>query len=169
MAIAVGANLDGPFGSPLQACRRAVADLADCSGLRLADVSAWYDTEPVPKSMQPNFVNGVALFVASGPEPDPAFLLGLLQAVEDRAGRRRSAANAARTLDLDLLLIGALARDAPDPVLPHPRLHLRRFVLEPLCDVLPGWRHPRLGLTAASLLARTASDPARRLAERGID
>ena len=169
VAIAVGANLAGPFGSPWQACRRAVADVAGASGLSLAGVSAWYDTEPVPKSMQPNFINGVALYVVSNPPPDPAVLLGLLHEIEARGGRRRSEPNAARTLDLDLLLVGDLVRAAPDPVLPHPRLHTRRFVLEPLCDVLPGWRHPVLGLTAASLLARISSGATSRLARTGGD
>ena len=70
-------------------------------------------------------------------------------------------ADAARTLDLDLIAIGGLVRDAPDPVLPHPRAHLRSFVLRPLSDVAADWVHPRLGRTAAELL--------RALPEQGVE
>ena len=156
--IAIGSNLAGPFGSPLASCRRAVACLAALPSLRLVGQSGWYDTEPVPKSMQPNFINGVATFAARGAPVDPAVLLGLLQGPEREAGRRRQAGAhatgpAARTLDLDIVAMGSLVRDGPDPVLPHPRAHERRFVLEPLREVLPGWRHPVLGREVDALLA----------------
>ena len=75
---------------------------------------------------------------------EPARLLAQIQAIEARAGRRRGVANAARTLDLDIIAIDDLVRDAPDPVLPHPRAHQRAFVLVPLADVAPAWRHPLL-------------------------
>ena len=80
-------------------------------------------------------------------EPDPAALLARLQAMEARAGRVRGERNAARTLDLDIIAMGdagQMVRAAPDPVLPHPRAHLRAFVLLPLLDVAPGWVHPVL-------------------------
>ena len=80
-------------------------------------------------------------------------LLARLMAVESACGRQRSVPNAARTLDLDLIAIDGLVRDAPDPILPHPRAHLRAFVLAPLVDVAPSWVHPVLGQTAAELLA----------------
>ena len=79
-----------------------------------------------------------------------------MQRIEARAGRRRSNANAARELDLDIIDIDGLVRAAPDPVLPHPRAHLRRFVLAPLAEVAPDWVHPRLGLGIAALLERLA-------------
>ena len=85
---------------------------------------------------------------------DPAALLAALQAIEAQHGRVRSEPNAARTLDLDIIAMGDLVRDAPDPVLPHPRAHERRFVLAPLAEIAPGWVHPRLGLGVAALLAR---------------
>ncbi|MCX7385000.1 MAG: 2-amino-4-hydroxy-6-hydroxymethyldihydropteridine diphosphokinase, partial [Alphaproteobacteria bacterium] len=74
-------------------------------------------------------------------------------AIEARAGRVRGAANAARTLDLDIIDIAGLRRDTPAPILPHPRAHERGFVLRPLADVAPGWVHPRLGRTVEDLLA----------------
>ncbi len=99
----------------------------------------------------PRYVNGVARL--EGTAPDPAALLAALQRLEEGAGRQRPYPNAPRTLDLDIVAVDAVLRTAPDPVLPHPRAHLRRFVLEPLRDVAPGWVHPRLGTTVEALLA----------------
>ena len=148
--VGVGANLPGEGGaSPLDTCRDAVDALARIDGLRLAGVSGWYETDPVPPSDQPPYVNGV---VALQGEITPETLLAALQAIEARHGRTRSARNAARTLDLDIVAMGDLVRDGPDPVLPHPRAHERAFVLRPLLEVAPEWVHPRLNRTAAQLL-----------------
>ena len=89
-------------------------------------------------------------------EPDAADLLARLQSIEAQAGRTRGERNAARTLDLDIIAMGEagrMVRAAPDPVLPHPRAHLRAFVLAPLLDVAPCWVHPVLGRSAADILA----------------
>jgi 2-amino-4-hydroxy-6-hydroxymethyldihydropteridine diphosphokinase len=152
--IGVGANLSGADGqTPLRTCRRAVAMLDSLPGLRLSGLSRWFLTAPVPPSGQPSYVNAVAsLMVEPGESIDPAVLLAHLMAVETACGRQRSTPNAARTLDLDLIAIGDLVRAAPDPILPHPRAHLRAFVLAPVADVAPGWVHPVLGRTAAALL-----------------
>jgi 2-amino-4-hydroxy-6-hydroxymethyldihydropteridine diphosphokinase len=118
--------------------------------------SRWYRTLPDPPLPgAPPFVNGVAILEREegGGDADPARLLAALHALEDAAGRERPFPNAPRTLDLDLIAMGDLRREAPPPVLPHPRAHLRRFVLQPLTDVWPGWRHPVLGRTAEDLLA----------------
>jgi 2-amino-4-hydroxy-6-hydroxymethyldihydropteridine diphosphokinase len=156
--IALGANLPGADGaSPLDTARRAAAELDVLAGLRLRALSRWFLTEPVPPSGQPPYVNGIALLRAERAfeEPDPATLLARLQAMEARAGRVRGERNAARTLDLDIIAMGdagQMVRAAPDPVLPHPRAHLRAFVLLPLLDVAPGWMHPVMRRSARELL-----------------
>ncbi len=142
--IAIGANLPSLAGEPpRQSCERAVARLARLPGLRLLGVSAWHVTTPVPPSGQPDYVNGVALLEGT---VAPETLLGWLQAIEAEFGRVRGAPNAARTLDLDIIDMGGMVRDAPDPILPHPRAHLRDFVLRPLAELAPDWvsaRDPR--------------------------
>lgn len=149
--VAIGANLPGPDGAPPRAtCEAAAAALGRLPGLRLAALSRWYASAPIPPSGQPPYVNGVARLEGTA---EPAALLAALHDIETAAGRRRGAANAARTLDLDLIDIDGLVRDAPDPVLPHPRAHARAFVLLPLAEVAPGWVHPRLGRDVAALIA----------------
>lgn len=160
--IAIGANLPGPAGAtPLVVCRAAVEALRGLPGLRLAGVSHWYETAPLPPAGQPMYVNGVARLEG---DADPAWLLARLHAIEAQAGRRRGVRNAARTLDLDLIDHHGLIRDAPDPVLPHPRAQDRAFVLIPLADVAPEWRHPRLGRWVADLIAALPPQDIRPLA-----
>jgi 2-amino-4-hydroxy-6-hydroxymethyldihydropteridine diphosphokinase len=153
--IGVGANLPGLDGRPaLETCRQAVSMLDLFPGMRLVGLSRWFQSAPVPPSGQPPYVNAVAsLLVDPGTVADPAVLLARLMAVEAACGRERGRTNAARTLDLDIIGIGDLVRDAPDPILPHPRAHLRAFVLAPLADVAPHWVHPVLRRSAAALLA----------------
>jgi 2-amino-4-hydroxy-6-hydroxymethyldihydropteridine diphosphokinase len=138
--VAIGANLNGRHGeSPLVACRAAAEALRSLPGLRVQAISPWYETAPLPPSGQPCYVNGVVRLEG---DVDPAWLLARLHAIEQQGGRVRGARNAARTLDLDLIDMDGRRRDAPSPVLPHPRTHLRAFVLVPLADVAPGWQHP---------------------------
>jgi 2-amino-4-hydroxy-6-hydroxymethyldihydropteridine diphosphokinase len=158
--IAIGANLPGPHGqSALANCKAAVEALRGLPGLRLAGVSPWYETEPIPPGGPP-YVNGVVWLVG---QAEPGALLASLQAIEARGARVRGIANAPRTLDLDIIAIGRTIRAAPDPILPHPRAHLRRFVLQPLSDLRPCWVHPVLGQTAAALLAGLPEQGIRRL------
>lgn len=152
--IAFGANLPGPDGSPPQeTCLRALSVIAAIPGLAVASVSPLYISAPVPISDQPPYINGV---LRADGAIDPAVLLARLLEIESRFGRRRTGLNAARSLDLDIIAMGdmgQLVRVAPDPVLPHPRAHERAFVLRPLADVAPEWRHPVMRATAAELLA----------------
>src|SRR4051812_29133250 len=148
LLVAIGANLPGACGRPaLATCQWAVGHLGALAGLRLERVSRWYRTRPVPASDQPDYINGVArLSGAAGPEA----VLGRLHEIEARAGRVRGEANAARVLDLDLLAMDdVVCGQEGGLVLPHPRLAGRAFVLCPLCDVAPEWRHPVLGRTAS--------------------
>ncbi len=148
--VAIGANLAGHGGRPpLLTCRDAVEALRGLPGLRLTAMSRWHVTAPDPPSDQPDYINGVARLEG---ECDPADLLIRLQGIENRAGRVRGLPNAARVLDLDIIAMGDVVRSAPDPVLPHPRAHLRHFVLRPLAEVAPAWVHPRLGLRVAAML-----------------
>jgi 2-amino-4-hydroxy-6-hydroxymethyldihydropteridine diphosphokinase len=163
--VAIGANLPGPGGTtPLETCEAVARALTELAGARLEAVSSWYETAPVPASDQPNYVNGVArLARAEGEARSPEAWLAALQAIEAWFGRRRSEANAARTLDLDLIDLDGLVREAPDPVLPHPRAHQRAFVLLPLLDVAPDWVHPATHRTARDLLRTVDQSGVRRL------
>ena len=149
--VGIGSNLAAAgYASPLQTAAAALDELPNI-GIGTLRRSQWYLSEPVPVSDQPWFVNGV---VAVSTELAPESLLERLLALETRFGRVRGEANAARTLDLDLLDYDGRLCATQRLVLPHPRLHERRFVLAPLCEIAPQWRHPRLDSTAEELLAR---------------
>jgi 2-amino-4-hydroxy-6-hydroxymethyldihydropteridine diphosphokinase len=149
--VAIGANLPNSFGeTPLQICERAARDVADMPGIRNVTRSRWYSTAPIPPSDQPRYINGI-LHLKSDAAPEA--LLAALQRIEQRAGRVRGEVNAARTLDLDIIDMAGLVRSRADPILPHPRAHLRAFVLLPLRDVAPSWMHPATGEGIESLIA----------------
>lgn len=101
--------------------------------------------------MAPEYRNGVALVETPG---GPHEVLAALLGVEAALGRDRSARNAPRTLDLDLIAHGRRVLDDPDLTLPHPRAHERLFVMGPLAEIAPGWVHPVLAETAAALAAK---------------
>ena len=155
--IGVGSNVPGPQGStPRQNCHNALKVLAD-SGLTIVSRSRWYRSSPVPPSEQPWFINGVAAIDAPTLEPGP--LLELFHEIELDFGRRRAAPNAPRPLDLDILdFDGRITGPEAEVVLPHPRMHLRAFVLVPLSEIAPAWRHPVSGVPVFDLIARLPDD-----------
>lgn len=154
--IGLGANLPSAAGAPAATLAAALAEL-EAAGVAVERRSPWYRTAPLPADDQPWYVNGVAAVATRlGPEE----LLALLHRIEAGFGRRRRRRNEPRELDLDLLDYQGLVRAAA-PVLPHPRLTERAFVLLPLADVAPGWRHPATGAGTAELIA--ALSPGQRL------
>jgi 2-amino-4-hydroxy-6-hydroxymethyldihydropteridine diphosphokinase len=154
--IGLGANLDHPdFGPPRATLELAIAALVEM-GLTLVAKSPWYESAPVPMADQPWYVNGV---VALRSPFDAVETLRCLNDVETRFGRVRTVANAPRAVDLDLLDHRGEIRDgeAP-PILPHPRLAERGFVLLPLRDIAPDWRHPVTGEGLPGLIAALPAD-----------
>jgi 2-amino-4-hydroxy-6-hydroxymethyldihydropteridine diphosphokinase len=149
--IAIGANLPGPQGlSPMETCLAAVGHLRAIAGLRFVALSPWYRTTAIPRAAQPDYCNAV---IRLDGVIEPAALLAQLHTIEALYGRERGERNAPRTLDLDLIDLNGTIRATPAPILPHPRAHLRAFVLRPILDVAPGWRHPVLRQNVATLLA----------------
>ena len=114
--------------------------------------SSWWRSQAWPDPTDPPFLNGVVLVRT---ELEPHALMAALGRIEDAFGRRRLTANAPRTLDLDLIAFGRLSGDLDGLILPHPRAHQRLFVMGPLAEIAPDWRHPS-GETAARL-AQTAT------------
>ena len=149
-------------GPPLATVQAALKAMGD-EGLIILDRSRWYESEPVPASSQPWFINGV---VAISTLEEPYKLLKILNKIESTFGRSRTVANAPRPLDLDLLAYGdVLLNDsgAGGLILPHPRLAERRFVLMPWSDIAPDWRHPLTGKTVSEMAAALPAKPIVRL------
>lgn len=157
VAIGLGANL----GDARATLAWAVQQLAAHPAVQLQRVSSLYRTHPVDAE-GPDYLNAVALLTTS---LEPQALLGLLQGLEQQAGRERPYRNAPRTLDLDLLLYGQRVLNTDHLTLPHPRLHLRRFVLEPLAEVAPHLHVPGQA-PASSLCDRLRQQAGDQVVER---
>ena len=141
--IALGSNLSGPWGSPLQTVLRSLDEMS-CYNIRVLNVSRLLETLPFGVVNQPHFVNAVTLVETALP---PEILMRALHMIERRAGRKRLKRWGPRTLDLDLVdyrgLVRKPATQSIKPLaLPHPGIEQRSFVLQPLLDVAPEWKHP---------------------------
>jgi 2-amino-4-hydroxy-6-hydroxymethyldihydropteridine diphosphokinase len=145
--VSIGTNL-GDRMAYLDFAVRAIGALPDT---RVDALSPIFETDPVGPPPQGAYLNAVARIATS---LAPRELLDALLAIERDAGRERGARNAARTLDLDVLLYGDRLLDEPGLVVPHPRLAERAFILEPLAALAPALIHPLLGMSIASLAER---------------
>jgi 2-amino-4-hydroxy-6-hydroxymethyldihydropteridine diphosphokinase len=150
--IALGSNLPTEkFGEPVDNCEAAL-EMMPHFGIYPTKRSRWYKTEPVPASDQPWFINGV---VEVETKLDPYRLLQALHRIEANFGRLRRIINETRPIDLDLLAYNQEVIETPNLLLPHPRIAERRFVLQPLMDIAPGWIHPIHKVSVATMLAKT--------------
>ncbi len=146
-AVGIGGNL-----GDVRATATWARGLLATEGVQIEAEAPWISTAPVGGPSQPPFLNS-AWIVATALGPHG--LLDALRRTESACGRVREVRWGPRTLDLDLLLAeDGLVVDSPVLTLPHPRLHQRAFVLEPLAAIAPRWRHPGLGLTVADLAAQ---------------
>ena len=148
MYLSLGSNV----GDRAKNLQDAIAALAD-AGVEVSRISSIYETEPVDLREQPWFLNCVVEAQTNLP---PLELLQALRAIEARMGSKKLVAKGPRLIDMDILLYGDETIDTPELQVPHPRMHLRRFVLAPLAEIAPRARHPVSGLTAAEMLARAA-------------
>ncbi|MDP1738734.1 MAG: 2-amino-4-hydroxy-6-hydroxymethyldihydropteridine diphosphokinase [Caulobacter sp.] len=147
MVIALGSNLAGDHAS-CEALLEAALACFPAHGLTVLARSTWWRSAAWPDPGEPEYRNGVALVETT---LSPRETLDALHVIERRFSRARGDPNAPRTLDLDLIAHGRLILDEPGLHLPHPRAHERLFVMGPLAEIAPDWRHPLSGETAAAL------------------
>lgn len=150
--VSIGSNLSSKsFGSPEQNCKMAIEMLREY--FEVTKSSNFYKTEPIPKSEQPWFVNCIVTIKS---KISPSNLLDTLLQIESRFGRQRCKKNEARIIDLDLIAYNSLIVDSINLTLPHPRMHLRKFVIQPICDINKNWMHPVLKKKASEILKELA-------------
>ena len=143
--VGIGSNL----GDKHQNCLRAIQMMREIPGCGLSAVSGWYLTQPAGVTGQEWYVNGAAALSTTGTAEE---LLDRVLSIEKFMGRVRSRKWEPRVIDLDILLFGNEIIEAEDLKIPHPLMHLRRFVLVPLAEIAPDEVHPRLGLSILELL-----------------
>jgi 2-amino-4-hydroxy-6-hydroxymethyldihydropteridine diphosphokinase len=155
--LGIGSNLPSEaFGAPVMNCRAAIERLA-AAGLAASVQSPYYETAPVPLSDQPWYVNCVVGIAKTRLSPRDA--LAACLGIEAELGRVRTVRNAARIADIDLVAWhDRVIDEPPDLIVPHPRMAGRAFVLRPLADIAPDWRHPVTGTAIADLIAGLPAD-----------
>ena len=157
--IALGANLPSSAGAPEQTLRR-VLDLLPTRAVAVEAVSPFYRSPAWPNPADPPFVNAVARVRT---KLSPGDLMRILLQIETEFGRRRAIKNAPRTIDLDIVDYGGLVTDSAHLMLPHPQMHERAFVLKPMADLAPDWRHPVTGQLVSDLLLIVGEEGLKRL------
>ena len=146
--VALGCSLPGSYPTR-EALLEAAIDALATGGLKVVGRSSWWTSAAWPDPAGPAYLNGVVLVEVTLP---PGEMLKRLHQVETDFGRVRTQVNAPRTLDLDLIAHGRAVTDV-GLLVPHPRAHERLFVMGPLAEIAPDWRHPISGLAAAELAA----------------
>ncbi len=149
MIVALGSNLPGDHPSS-EALLEAALSLFPQAGLPLLARSRWWSSAAWPDPKGNEYRNGVAIVETNQPASE---VLEALFAIERSFGRIRELPNAPRTLDLDLIAYGRANTAETGLILPHPRAHERMFVMGPLAEIAPDWRHPLSGQTAIVLAA----------------
>lgn len=139
--VALGCNDKGAWRDCREALEAALARFR-AEGIDVLLRSSWWRSDAWPDPSDPPFLNGVVVVRTAH---DPHALMAALGRIEEAFGRRREARNAPRTLDLDLIAYGRLSGDLSGLILPHPRAAERRFVMGPLAEIAPDWRHPAGG------------------------
>ncbi len=163
IVIALGSNLKGEWASSISVLDAAKSRLT-AVGLKILKCSSYWRSKAWPDATQPDYINAVALVETP---LSPEGLLCALHRLEAEFGRARTAANAPRVLDLDLIAYGRTVRTSAAPILPHPRAWERRFVMGPLAEIAPAWRHPVSGERADGLAAAARVGADAQLVEDG--
>lgn len=147
--IGIGGNLKSEEGAhPIKVAMNAISCFKDYS-IKVTNQSSWYETEPIPKSDQPNFFNCIVIANTNLNELD---VLKSLHEIEYKLGRKRRMVNEARIIDLDLIDYSNKILINKEIVIPHPRAHKRRFVMEPLAELDKNWIHPILKINIHKIL-----------------
>ena len=149
--IGVGGNINSEDGShPVIICNKAIGTLMEYS-IKVEKQSKWYNSEPIPKSNQPNFFNCI---VFAKTELNENAVLKSLHKIEEKFGRKRDKINDPRSIDLDLIDYSGKIRCNKNIIIPHPRAHLRKFVMAPIAEINPEWIHPILKISVLEILKR---------------
>ena len=139
--IAAGSNINSPEGfNPIENCNKAINELYKFN-IKIIKQSSWYLSEPIPKSSQPKFYNSVFLCNSNH---NPNKVLKIIDIVEQKFGRVRVFRNMSRCIDLDIISFNRTVKNSLLLTIPHPRMHLRKFVLLPLFEIDSNWSHPIL-------------------------
>ena len=147
--IGIGSNLSSlNFGSSIEICNYSL-DILERRSIKIIAKSRWYETEAIPSSTQPHYINGV---VSVATELNSLDLLDELMCVEELLGRTRSIENEARIIDLDLIAYNDEISTSNKLTIPHPRAAERAFVARPISDIAPEWQHPVTGLSIQKII-----------------